>query len=168
METSKNPATPVKSTRPARVSMSVPRRRMHTPEIDGYHCHWFLEQNVPQALQGYYEFVQNNEVAVNLQGVSTDGNLDMGTNICIVGNKQGANGKPEMQYLMKIKLEWWNEDQRALEKLNADKLGMIFKGEQIAGAEKADPQDRALRYVDSSRTSIQKPLLNRPIRKGKI
>ena len=161
----------VKSDRGAfrRIPMSVPRRKMAVPDIPGYHSHWFLEENVPVAKQGGYDFVKIDEVPVNQFGVATDtsisGSADLGTNICIVGNRYGANGKPVMQYLMKIKEDWWREDQRLLEERNLVTLRAIFKEEKIAGSDQASGQDRGLSYVDRDRTGIQKPLFQRPARK---
>jgi len=153
-----------------RIPMSAPRRKMETPDLPGFHLHWMLEENIPQAFQGGYEFVKTNELDINPMGIGSDttlsGNVDMGTNICIVGNKVGNSGKPDMQYLMKIKLEWWNEDQKSLEDRNIAMLRQMFRGEQIAGSEKTSGTDQNLRYVDRERTGIAKPLFNRPARKS--
>ena len=143
-----NPTAPAVEAAPAaraariRVPMSVPRRKLQTPEIPGYHLHWFLEENVFLAQQAFYEFVEMGELPIAQFNPATSldvsGSLDLGTKVCIVGNKIGALGKPEMQYLMKLPLEYWSEDQRKLEELNAAKLGQIFKGERILGEEKLD------------------------------
>jgi hypothetical protein len=154
-----------------RIPMSVPRRKLQTPELPGYHLHWFLEENVFLAQQAFYEFVKTDELHVNqfnpASALGMSGSADMGTNICIIGNKVGATGKPEMQYLMKLKLEYWDEDARKLEELNAAKLGAIFRGERILAEEqgKVPSEDRGLSYVDKDRTSMHKPLFHRPTRR---
>lgn len=147
-----------------RIPMSVARRKLEVPEIPGYHCHWFLESNVPAAIQGWYEFVKSDEVSLNPSNVATDssisGNADLGTNICVLGNKtSGANGGPEMLYLMKIKLEYYNEDQKADDARDEAILSGIFRGEKIQGSERDSSEDRGTRYVKTA-------VLNRPARKG--
>jgi len=154
-----------------RISMSAPRRKMETPELPGYHLHWMLEENVPLALQAGYEFVKSDELGINPMGIGSDvesGNFDMGSNIHIIGNKMGASMRPDNQYLMKLKEEWWNKDQRELVQNNIGMLSQIFKGERIAGTERASGPDARNRYVDQERTGIAKPLFNRPARKGKV
>ena len=155
----------------ARIPMSVPRRKFQVPDLPGYHCHWFLEENIYLAQQAFYEFVRIDEMPIHQfnPATSTDvsGSLDMGDKVCIVGNKIGAMGKPEMQYLMKLRIEYWDSDRKKLEELNAAKLGGIFRGESIAAGDKTDPGDRGLSYVDKDRTSIHKPLFHRPVRRDR-
>ena len=168
---SPGPAEAAKSASRVRIPMSVPRLKLQVPEIPGYHTHWFMEENIFLAQQAFYEFVKIDEIPVNQFNPATSlgisGSADMGTNVCIVGNKIGALGRPEMQYLMKLKLEYWGEDQKKLEEVNAAKLGQIFKGERIMGEEKAGAGDRGLSYVDRDRTGMQKPLFQRGPRRGK-
>lgn len=144
-----------------RIPMSVPRRKMEAPDIPGFHLHWFLESNIPAALQGGYEFVDMNEVPLNQHGVGTStqisGNSDLGSRVKIVAGI-GAAGEPEYQVLMKIKEEWWQEDQRSIEARNAATLSAIFKEEQIMGSDKAPAEDRKLSYVKTA-------LFHRPTRK---
>lgn len=146
-----------------RIPMSVPRRKMEAPEIPGFHLHWFLESNVPAAVQGGYDFVNMNEVPLSQQGIGTDtvisGNADLGTQIKVVAGV-GVDGRPEYQILMKIKEEWWQEDQKSIEARNASILSAIFKEEHIAGSEKVPAEDKDLRYVKAA-------LYQRPTRKGK-
>ena len=58
--------------RRVRIPMSVPLRRLEVPEIDGYHCHWIKESNIPRALQAFYEFVNDHEVPINQRGIATE------------------------------------------------------------------------------------------------
>jgi len=145
-----------------RIPMSTPTRSMEVPEIPGYHCHWIKEENVPRAIQAWYEFVQDHEVPVNQRSVGTDknitGNTDMGTNISLI---TGTNGK--RSYLMKLKEELWLEDRKKLDALNAGKLQAIFRGETILSQ---DPEGKgsgntAHRYVDPDRTYHRPALFNR-------
>ena len=161
-----------------RIPMSVPRQKFAAPDLPGYHLHWILAENVPQALAAFYEFVKTDELDVNSLTVGGDssltGNADMGTNISIVGNKIGNNGTSDLQYLMKLKLEYWLEDKQALDERHASVMGSIFRGEQIISTSPVEGEslkgEAALRYVDGERTgarfAAQKPLFNRGARKG--
>lgn len=145
-----------------RISMSIPQRRLEVPPIVGYHLHWFSDVNVPRAIQAGYEFVDSKEVPVNQLGVATDrgisGNADLGSHVKVIGGV-GEDGKPGYLTLMKIKEEWWQEDQRTLEKRNADTLAAIFRNEPILPSG-ARPEDQKNTYLDRERT-----LLNRGRRK---
>jgi hypothetical protein len=149
--------------RAKRVPMSTPRRKLEVPEIPGYHCHWFLESNVMSALQGYYEHVQIDEVSLNQQNVATDssisGSTDLGSIISILGNKTSESGKPEMLYLMKIKEEYYREDQLADDARDAAIMSGIFRDEKIQGSDKDHRDDKGTRYVKTA-------LYQRPSRKG--
>jgi len=164
-----NPANaPAMPTAPAvradrkRIPMSIPRRKLEVPDIVGYHLHWFLDANVPRALQGGYVMVDESEVPINQFNVGTDsslsGNADMGSHIKIIAGT-AENGSPTHLNLMKIKEEWWQEDQRLIEKQNASILSAIFTQETIPGAENERPDDRNQRYVKTA-------VLNRPTRKA--
>jgi hypothetical protein len=154
----------VETQRRKRVPMSAPRRKLEVPEIPGYHCHWFLESNVPSAIQGWYEFVKSDEVILNNLNVAGDstltGNADLGTNVCIIGNTSSATGKPEMLYLMKIKEEYFRQDQKDDDDRDAAILSGIFRDERIQGSDKDLPADQGTRYV-------KKALFERPTRRSK-
>lgn len=157
-----NPSTPPKAER-KRIPMSIPKRKLDVPEIPGYRLYWFLERNVPRALEGGYVFVKDDEVPLNQFGPATDrslsGNTDLGTNIRIYGGTD-VRGNPEHLVLMKIKEEWWLEDHKVLEERNAQILSAIFQNEVVPGSERVSREDQDLRYVKTA-------LLNRPTRKGK-
>lgn len=164
-----------------RIPMSVPLRRLQVPEIPGYHCHWFNEDQIPRALQAWYEFVEWNEVPVNQRTIGSDtevsGNQDLGSRIRVVSGLGGDN-KPMPLVLMKIKLEYYEEDRKLIAQQNAKQIRGIFRGEKILGAEQASAEDQSRMYVQKDRTSIggqtatggfvpreEMPLLNRPPRK---
>lgn len=150
-----------------RIPMSIPTRKLEVPEIPGYHQYWFKESNVARAIQGGYEFVDADATHVNSRSVGTDreigGNADLGSRVRVVA---GEDERRDTVYLvlMKIKLEWYNEDQKIIERRNADILSGIFRDEQIMEEDKHLPQDRPLNYVDRDRT---RAVYNRPTRKGK-
>ncbi len=153
-----------------RVPLSTPQRKLEVPEIPGRHPYWFLESNVPRALQGGYEFVHDKDVTLNQVDPATDtmesGNQDLGTQVKI-GAGTDASGKAEYLVLMSIKEEWWQEDQKVLEARNASILSAIFKEEKIMGSDQVAPEDRDARYVKTAEISPMKPLFQRPTRKGK-
>jgi hypothetical protein len=145
-----------------RIPLSIPTRKMEVDEIPGFHLYWFLESNVPRALQGGYEFVDSDEVPLHQRGVATDstisGNADLGSHIKLVAGI-GDGGRAEYQILMKIREEWYLEDQKVIEARNAAILAAIFRKEYIAGSDKVSSEDQGLRYVKTA-------LFQRPTRKG--
>ncbi len=152
--------------RSRRIPMSTARRRLEVPIIPGYNLHWFLEKNVEQAQQGWYEFVSRDEVHLNQHSPGTSflvsGNQDLGTNVSIV--TQAGDG-PTRLYLMKIKLEYFNEDQEALQNMNLDRLKAIFVDQQVF-APGASPDALQMRPRDAvtygtSSFNKMKPLLQR-------
>lgn len=161
-----NPPAAVEAAKPAvrkRIPMSVPQRKLEVPEIPGFHLYWFRESSVPRAIQGGYEHVYSQDLPVNQLNVANDkgisGNQDLGSHVRIVGGVAEGGGV-EYAVLMKIREEWWQEDQDAISKKNAGVMEAIFNKEQIIGSEKVQGGDRDLRYVKTA-------LFNRPTRKAK-
>lgn len=150
-----------------RIPMSTPTRKLEVPPIEGYHLYWFLESNVPRALDGGYEFVKRDEVKLNQHGIATgrgvSGNTDLGTNVSVVAGGVSESGGAERLVLMKIKQEWYDEDRKQLENRNASILEAIFRGEIIPGSEEASREDRNQMYLKTLPSS--KPLLQRQRRK---
>ncbi len=145
-----------------RVPFSVPTPRLAVPEIPGYHLHWFIGTpgRIDRALQAGYEFVEQTEVRVNnhLLGSETaeQGSTDMGTRVSIAaGGEIELGGQAARLYLMKIKEEWWQEDQKA-----AIGPGSRLEGVRQAllsgmlGREGQRNEDNAQVYVDTKRTAI--------------
>jgi hypothetical protein len=152
-----------------RIPMSVPVQRLEAPEIPGYHLHWFLgtSERLERAIQGGYEFVDERELKINnvsLGGDSTvSGNTDMGSRVSVLsGQEVGKDGQPTRLILMKIKQEWFEEDQKLVDARN-EKVAEALRGGKY-GEEKENPNDVRLRYVDKSRTAI--PDLFTPKRKA--
>ncbi len=142
-----------------RIPMSVPVQKLEVPDIPGYHLHWFKGEpaRIARALDGGYEFVKSGELQINnvsLGGDSAEsGNTDMGSNISIVaGSGLGTDGQPLRMVLMKIKLEWYEEDQRLQEDRNEQVAASLRGG--LLGAEKDVQGDTSKRYVDKARTQI--------------
>jgi len=138
-----------------RIPMSVPLQKLQVPELPGYHLHWFrgTPDRIARAQQGGYEFVGDHEVALNnldLGGESAvSGNTDMGSRVSVIsGDEVGRDGQPVQMILMKIRQEWWEEDQLKVEARN-EQVAAALRGGQV-GAGKAGsegPGDIANRYV---------------------
>lgn len=160
-----NPATSVETVmkRPPRRPMSTARQRFQTPEIPGWHCHWFKEDNVPLAIDAYYEFVDRVEVNMNQLNVSLGGasqGTDLGTRVSLIADKT-ESGSPVRAYLMKIREEYWLEDQKEIENRNSSIMQAVFGDEA-----KVDTGD-GLKSIDAT-TYRDQALFNRPARKAVI
>jgi hypothetical protein len=152
-----NPATPAGKTAAERkrIPMSVPVQRLEAPEIPGYHLHWFngTAERLQRALDGGYEFVDEREMKINNVSLGGDsaksGNTDMGSRVSIVsGQDMGKDGQPNRLVLMKIKQEWYEEDQKLVENRNQKVVDTLLSGLTGQGG------DTSQRYVDKSRTAI--------------
>lgn len=142
-----------------RIPMGVPVQKLEVADIPGYHLHWFLgtPERIARAQDGGYEFVHPEDVQPNSVSLGGDsaasGSTDMGSQVSIVaGSETGRDGQPVRMVLMKIKQEWYEEDQKVVEERNdlvRDSLlgGMIGAAQDAAG-------DSRHRYVDKARTSI--------------
>jgi hypothetical protein len=148
-----------------RIPMSVPRRKLEAAPIPGYVLYWFLEVNVPNAIDAGYEFVDRAEVRLNqtnpANSADDSGNTDLGSRVSVLGNKSGENGRPDRLILMKIKEEWWKEDRELLDNRNAAVIQTIFAGTQVAGSTGGD---HSTTYVRAQGSSSGR-LLNRGLKK---
>jgi hypothetical protein len=161
MEKLSNPASAVSKTAAERrrIPMSVPVQKLEVPDLPGYHLHWFngTAARIQRALDGGYEFVENRDIKINSVGLGGDstlsGSTDMGGNVSVVaGSDIGHDGQPVRLVLMKIKQEWYEEDQKLIEDSN-DRMATALRGGMI-GAEKDAVGDAQQRYVDQTRTKI--------------
>lgn len=154
-----NPANTKNADERKRIPMSVPVQRLEAPEIPGYHLHWFMgsPERLQRALDGGYEFVDSKELKINNVSIGGDsavsGNTDMGSRVSIVsGQEVGKDGQPTRLILMKIKQEWYEEDQKLVEARNEQVASALRGG--LLGAEQDVAGDTRHRYVDKARTSI--------------
>ena len=155
-----SPASPVaRDSERKRVPMSVPVQRLEAPDIPGYHLHWFVgsPERLQRALDGGYEFVDERETKINNVSLGSEstrsGNTDMGSRVSVVsGQEVGKDGQPTRLILMKIKQEWWEEDQKLVEARNEQVAAALRGG--LLGAEKDATGDTRLRYIDKARTKI--------------
>lgn len=87
-------------------------------QIEGYHLHVFTDTGgrIQMALDSGYEFVRPDEVGgVSENVVSRNG--DLGERIRFLVNPR-AEGTEQYGYLMKIRQEWYEEDQAELQAKN--------------------------------------------------
>lgn len=149
----KNPANVVKAENAAarkRIPMSTPQLKLQVPEIPGYHLHWFVNHRIARALQGGYEFVDDKEVSLNNRGVASDttltGNADLGSRVRVVTGV-GTGGQPEYLTLMKVKEEFWLEDQKAHQARNREISDAIYKSKEGLATSEDRTGDRSLKYT---------------------
>lgn len=112
--------------RSARVPLGVPRLKLAVPEISGHVCRWFndLEGRLAMALQGGYEFVSVQE-APQFGDLDIDNvNRDLGARVSRVVDKTTGT----KAHLMKIKKEYYEEDQAAKMQLVQQTDHMIKQG----------------------------------------
>lgn len=139
-----------------RIPMSVPVQRLAVPDVPGYHIHWFMgtEERIARALEAGYEFMDETETVMNdagLGGTSTrTGNTDMGSRVSVIGGTEiGRDGQPVRLVLMKLRQEWYEEDQKLVQARNDQVVAKLLGGMQEGGG-----HDPSHRYVDPKRTAI--------------
>ena len=148
-----------------RIPMSVPVQKLQIPEVPGYHLHWFRTEpgRIERAMQAGYEYVRDEELSINAVGLgmasAISGNSDLGSNVSVPSGT-GKDGNPIRLVLMKIKQEWYEEDQAKLDEVNAQTASAIVGG--MVGAENESSADARQRYIDKTRTQI--PNLFKPKR----
>lgn len=157
-----NPATSTSAPSRAerkRIPMGVPVRKLEVPPIPGYVTLWIMNtpSEIQRALNGGCEFVDSNEIQLNnvsLGGDSAEsGNTDMGSRVSVVAGKElGKDGQAERLVLMKLKEEWYQEDELLREE-QSEKTASALRGGLI-GSDKDRPGDTQFRYVDPKRTKI--------------
>lgn len=151
-----NPANRVGATKAERkrIPMSVPVQKLEVPEIPGYHCHWFnsgTAGRIERAQAGGYEFVNADEMSLNNVSLGGDsavsGNTDLGSQVSVIAGKQFDQvGQPARMILMKIKMEYYLEDQKLVEKRN-DQVADALSGGLAGASAAADKNETNMRYV---------------------
>lgn len=143
-----------------RIPMSVPQRKLEVDPIPGYHLYWFIAREVPRAQQASYEFVDQTEVRINQLGVATDktisGSTDLGSKVSVFSG-YGEDGKsPESLYLMKLRLELYNQDTKALQEKNRKILAALATKKVLTeqGEQAADANNRYVKTVELSHQRV--------------
>lgn len=98
------------SGRKVRVPLGVARSKLAVPDIPGYRLRWLndLEGRIQQAQAGGYEFVMSAEVPAFGDPDIDNVNRDLGARVSRVVDKTTG----QKAYLMKIRQEFYEEDQR--------------------------------------------------------
>lgn len=165
-----NPANPraTRVTEATRRPMSLPQLSLQVPEIPGYYLYWFLDNQIEQALQAGYEFVDREEVTLNNRGVANDqtedGNDDLGSRVSrVAGQSDGIQAN--RLYLMKLRQEWRDQDVAAMgarnEGIAAALRGGVSTGNEHGAAPGETPGDRAKRYLKTGQDLFY-PKVRRP------
>lgn len=90
-----------------RLPFGIPRSKLSVyKEVPGYHLHWVNDEagRIYAAEQGGYEFVEPQEVGVDTQETRVK---------VLVGKTESGDGL--FAYLMKIRQEWYEEDQEEIQ-----------------------------------------------------
>jgi hypothetical protein len=134
-----------------RLSLNAPSRRLEVPPIPGYHMHWFLERNIPAALQGWYEYVDPKEVPTVDRSIGgrTAGSKSEDLGGARVSQIGGVNesGLPEQLVLMKIRQEWYFDEQRKIAERNLLIIKQIFHKKAPIMAPEESQADYSQRYT---------------------
>lgn len=118
--------TKADQTRRQRVPYGGARRKLEVlwkdrKFIDGWVARWFNDQDgsLIRAEQAGYQFVSPSELAgVGDKNVHS-GNTDLNSRVSRVVGRSNANNEPIRAFLMKIKSDWYDEDQLRKEDNNA-------------------------------------------------
>jgi hypothetical protein len=113
--------------------------------VPGYHLHIFNDTpgRITAAQENGYEFVSPDEVGGTTENV-TSRNTDIGEKVrFLVG--AGEKGEPMYAYLMKIKEEWWIEDQAQLQERN-DKTDAAIRQGKTPGVDSAGFYNAGIKY----------------------
>ena len=107
-------------------------------QIPGYHLHIFNDEpgRVQTAIDGGWEFVTPDEVG-GVKDSVTSGNTDLGDKVrFLVGTSEKGDGL--YAYLLKIKQEWYDEDQAEIQKRNDRVDDAIRGGVNVASGTSAE------------------------------
>ena len=104
-----------------------------TKSIPGFHLHIFNDDGsrIEDAIAGGWTFVTPDEVGKTAPHV-TSRNTDLGDKVRFLVGKNESGG-PQYAYLMKIKEEWWLEDQQAIQIRNDQIDEAIRSGKNVKG-----------------------------------
>jgi len=96
--------------------------------IQDYHLYFFNDEpgRIAAALEAGWEFVTPEEVGYDSSNV-TNNNVDLANRVSVLGMKSEL-GKPQQQILLKIRQEWWEEDQAEVQARNNKTDASIKRG----------------------------------------
>lgn len=135
VEAARDPANQVRSStdrgeRPRRGVFNGTSQKLNvSTEIPGYHMHIFndVPGRIEEALSAGYEFVSPDEIG-SIAGNVVSRNTDLGDKVrFLVGAAEGGGGL--YAYLMKIRQEWFEEDQEDQQRAN-DRVDQAIRSGQ--------------------------------------
>lgn len=114
--------------------------------IQGYHLYFFNDEpgRIQAALDAGWEFVSPEEVGYTSSNV-TNRNVDLGGRVSVVGSKNDM-GQPVQQVLLKIKQEWWEEDQAEIQQRNDKTDASIRRGKGGQGVDTTGFYNAGIKY----------------------
>jgi len=140
--------------------MSVGQRRLETPEIDGYHLHWFRGESgrILRAQQAGYVFVEKDEVSLNdfdIAGDDDSTGTDLGSRVSVIsGDDIGPNGQAGRMYLMKCPQEIYEYAQGLLNDQVDSNVGALRGGTVGEGRDGENAVDSQQRYLKEANSNI--------------
>lgn len=107
-----------KSQERKRIPFGGHRTKLQTDPIKGYVCRWFndTEDRIKRAEDAGYEFVKPNEIGMIGEGEILEDNSDLNSKVSKIVSRGRDN--PMRAYLMKIRQDWYDEDQADKEERN--------------------------------------------------
>lgn len=130
-----------------RVPMTLPDLKLAVPEMPGFYLYWHLGKNVNRALAAGYTFVDPEEVEVSEDGVANDrglsGSTDLGSRISKSAGDAGE-AKEERLYLMKLPMEWHQQDMDSLTARN-EEIAVQLRAGNIGANEDPDRNKRHMK-----------------------
>lgn len=144
-------------TRRERIPFGVPQSRLTVANTDpSFVYRWVNDDGkgrIDRAVAGGYEFVQS-EADQKVGSGSADGNSDVGSKVSrIVGTSESGGGM--RAYLMRIKKEWYDEDQRRKQKEGPDMIEAAIR----RGTLNQSGDDN--RYIPSEGIAVNSKLMQR-------
>lgn len=132
-----------------RVPMGGGQLKMQLPVIEGYRTRWFNDvgERIETAKKAGYTHIT--KVGIKAVPGTESGHTDLGSLVSMVVGTQ-ANGQPLRAYGMKIKQEWFIEDQ-ARKALGVQETERQIRGGKLPGTE----GDTSQRYVPDEGISIE-------------
>jgi hypothetical protein len=120
-----------------------------------------------QAVKAGYEFVDPEEVDVVSTGLadsaSAQGSTDMGSRVSVLaGGDSGDDGREQRLYLMKLKQEWWDADQKVLEDRN-EQVAASLRGGAVPGG---NPNGTENQYIPDQHRKGVSDLFTRKSRRS--
>jgi hypothetical protein len=109
-----------------------------------------VPERIQQALRAGYTFVQEDEVQLNYRGLASNplggGNSDLGTQVSIPAGRTDEKGDTIRLVLMKLPIQFWNADQKALDD-RQDKIAEALRTGQIGQENAPNGGDNSNRYI---------------------